>query len=74
MMFMFDFWKTYFCSPCVVKCSKTVRTENRIGMTTKQIHFSLFYFYFKYVVERPDAIALARDKQFCENGDFFNYW
>ena len=74
MMFMFDFSKTYFCSTCVVKCSKTVPTENQIEMKTKQICFSLFYFYFNYVVEPPNATALARDKQYCGNGDFLNYW
>ena len=41
-------------------CSKTVLTENRTEMKTKEIHFSLFYFYFNYVVDRPDATALAR--------------
>ena len=62
---------TYFCSTCVVKCSKTVPTENRIEMKTKEIHFILFYFHFNYVVEHPDATASVRDIQYCGNGDFF---
>ena len=71
MMYMFNFSKTYFCSTCVVKCSKTVPTENWIETKTKEIRFILFYFLFNYVVERPDATALAKDKQYCRNGDFF---
>ena len=39
-------------------------------MKTKEIHFSLFYFLFNYVVDRSDAKALARDKRQCGNGDF----
>ena len=52
-------------------CSQTVPTENRIEMETKEIHFSLFYFHFNYVVDRRNATALARDRQYCGNGDFF---
>ena len=33
-------------------CSKTVPTEKGIEMKTKEIHFSLFYFHFNYVVDR----------------------
>ena len=55
-------------------CSKTVPTENRIEMKPKEIFFSLFYFHFNYIVDRPDATAFARDKQYGGNGDFFNYW
>ena len=52
-------------------CSQTVPTENRIEMKTKkEIHFSLFYFHFIYVVDRHIITALARDKQYCGNGDF----
>ena len=40
-------------------------------MKTKEIHFSLFYFLFNYIVDRSDATALARDKGHWENGDFF---
>ena len=40
-------------------------------MKTKEIHFSLFYFHFNYVVDRHNATDLARDKQYCGNGDFF---
>ena len=53
--------------------SQTVPTENRIEMKTKEIHFSLFYFHFNFIVDRHNATALARDKQYCRNGDFFNY-
>ena len=70
-MYMFNFSKTYFCSTCEVKCSKTVPTENWIEMKTKEINFNLFSFHFNYVVERPDATALGRDKQPWGNGDFF---
>ena len=73
MMYMFNFSKAYLCSTCVVKCSKTVPIEYQVEMTTKEIHFSLFYFYFNYVVECPDATALARDKQYSGNRDFLNY-
>ena len=52
-------------------CSKTIRTENRIEMKTKEILFKLFYFHFNYVVDRPDTTALARNKQHGGNGDFF---
>ena len=55
-------------------CSQTVTTENRIEMKTKEIHFSLFYFHLDYVIDRHNATALGRDKQYCENGDFLNYW
>ena len=55
-------------------CSQTVPTENWIETKTEEIHFSLFYFHFNYVVGRHNATALARDKQYCGNGDFFNYW
>ena len=51
-------------------CSQTVPTENRIEMKTKEINFSLFYYHFNYVVDRHNATALARDKQYCGNGDF----
>ena len=51
-------------------CSQVVPTENRIEMKTKEIHFSLFYFHFNYVVDRHNATA--RDKQYCGNGDFLN--
>ena len=52
-------------------CSQTFPTENRIEMKKKEIHFSLFYFYFNYVVDRHNATALARDRQYCGNSDFF---
>ena len=68
MMYMFNFSKTYFCSTCV---SQTVPTENRIEMKTKEIHFCLFYFHFNYVVDCHNATALAWDKQYCGNSDFF---
>ena len=48
-------------------CSKTVPTENRIEIKTKEIHFSLFYFHLNYVVDRPNATALEKDKQYCGN-------
>ena len=54
--------------------SQTVPTENRIEMKTKEIHLSLFYFYFNYVVDRHNATALVRDKLYCGNGDFLNCW
>ena len=72
MMYMFNFSKKCFCSTCVVKCSKTVPTENQIEMKTKEIQLNLFYFHFDYVVEHPDSTALARDKQYCGNGDSLN--
>ena len=68
MMYMFNFSMTYFC---ITWCSQTVPTENLIEMKTKEIHFSLFYFHFNYVVDRHNATSLARDKQYCANGDFF---
>ena len=40
-------------------------------MKTKDIHFRLFYIHFNYVMGRHNATALARDKQYCGNGDFF---
>ena len=49
-------------------CSNTVPTESRIEMKTKEVHFSLFYF---NVVDHPDATALAKDKQYGGNGEFF---
>ena len=52
-------------------CSQTVPSENRIEMKTKEIHFSLFYFHFNYVVDHYNTTALVRDKQYCGNGDFF---
>ena len=52
-------------------CSQTVPTANRIEMETKEIHFSLFYFHFNYNVDCRNATALARDRQYCGNGDFF---
>ena len=55
-------------------CNQTVPTVNRIEMKTKEIHISLFYFHFNYAVDRHNATALARDKQYCGNGDFLNYW
>ena len=51
-------------------CSKTVPTENWIEMKATEIHFSLFYFHFNYVVGRHNTTALARNK-YCRNGDFF---
>ena len=33
-------------------CSQTVPTENRIEMKTKEIHFSVYYFHFNYIVDR----------------------
>ena len=58
---LFNFFKIYFCS--------TVTTQDRIEMKTKEIHFSLFYFHFNYIVNHPDAAALARDKQYGGNSD-----
>ena len=52
-------------------CSQIVPTENQIEMKTKENHFSLFYFNFNYFVDRHNATAEARDKQYCGNGDFF---
>ena len=54
-------------------CSKTVPTEKQIEMKTKEIHFSLFYFHFNYIVDGHKATALARDKQyrFAETVIFF---
>ena len=52
-------------------CSQTFPTENQIEMMTREIHFSLFYFHLNYIVDRHNATALARDKQYCGNGDFF---
>ena len=49
---------------------QTVPTESRIEMKTKEIHFSLFYVHLNYVVDRHNATALARDKQYCGNRDF----
>ena len=54
--------------------SKTVPTENLIEIKINEIHFSLFYFHFNYVTDRPGATALARDKQYGGNSDFLNYW
>ena len=51
--------------------SKTVSTENPIEIKTIEIRFSLFYFNFNDIVDRPDATALARDKQYGRNSDFF---
>ena len=51
-------------------CSQNLPTDNRIGMKTKEIHFSLFYFLFNYVVDRHNATDLARDKQYYGSGDF----
>ena len=42
-------------------------------MKTKEIHLSLFYFHFNYVVERHYATALARYKQYYGNGDFLKF-
>ena len=39
MMYIFNFSKT-----SVVKCSKTVPTENRIDMKTKEIHYPHAFF------------------------------
>ena len=50
--------------------SQTVPTENRIEMKTKEIYFISF----NYLVDRHNATALARDKQYRGNGNFFNYW
>ena len=52
-------------------CSQTVPTKTRIEMKTKKIHFSLFHFHFNCVVDRLNTTALARDKQYCGNSDFF---
>ena len=52
-------------------CSQTVPTECQIEMKTNEIHFSLFYFHFSYVVDRHNATALVRYKQYCGKGDFF---
>ena len=52
-------------------CSQFIPSENQIEMKTKEINFSLFYFHFNYVVDRHNATALARDKQYCGNGDSF---
>ena len=57
--------------PLQYMCSQTVPIENWIEMKTKEINFSLFYFHFNYIVDRHNATALARDKQYCGNGDFF---
>ena len=43
-------------------------------MKTKEIHFSLFYSHFNYAVDCHNTTALARDKQYCEIGDFLCYW
>ena len=43
-------------------------------MKTKEIDFILFYFHLNYVVDRHNATALARDKQYQGNSDFLNYW
>ena len=51
-------------------CSQTVRTENWIEMKTKEIDFILF----NYLVDRHNATALARDKQYRGSGNFLNYW
>ena len=51
-------------------CSETVPTANQIEIKPKEIHLSLFYFYFNYVVDRHNATTLARDKQYCGNSDF----
>ena len=69
VQFLQDILLQYMCS----KCSKTIPTKKRIEKA-KEIHFSLFYFHFDYVVECPDATALVRDKQYCGNSDFLNYW
>ena len=68
MMYMFNFSKYILLQ---YMFSKNVPTENRIEMKTKKIYFSLFYFDFNYIVDRPEATALARDKQYGGNGDFF---
>ena len=52
-------------------CNQTVPTESRIDMKTKEIHFSLFYFHIYCVVDRQNVTALASNKQYCGNGDFF---
>ena len=61
-----------FCQDILLQymCSKTVPADNQIEMKTKEIHFSLFYLHFNYFVDCHNA-ALARDKQYCGNGDFF---
>ena len=51
--------------------SKIVPTENWIEIKIKEIPFSLFYFHFNYVVDRPDTTALGRDIQYGGNGIFF---
>ena len=55
-------------------CSKTVPTENRIEIKTKEIHFSLFYLHLNYTVDHPDTTALVRDKQYGGNVVFLHYW
>ena len=70
-MYAFNISKTYFSSTCVGKSMKNVPTKKWIEMKTKEIHFSLINYHFNYVVDRPNATALARDKQYCRNGDFF---
>ena len=55
-------------------CGQPFPTKNRIEMKTKEIHFSVFYFHFNYVVDCNNATALGRDKQYWGNGDFLNYW
>ena len=52
-------------------CSKTVPTEKRIEIKTKEIHFSLFYLHLNYTVDHPDTTALVRDKQYGGNVVFF---
>ena len=54
-------------------CSKTIPTENWVETKKKEIHFSLFYFRFNYIVDPHEATALARDKQYCGIRDFLNY-
>ena len=52
VQFLKDILLQYMCSN---KCSKSVPTEKRIDMKTKEIHLSLFYFHFNYDVKRPDT-------------------
>ena len=53
-------------------CSKTVPTEKRIEMKTKEIHFSLYYFHFNYIVERHTFFKLlVMNREMVKTG--FNY-
>ena len=60
-----------FFQDILLQYTRSTVSENWIEMKTKEIHFSLFYFLFNYIVDRSDATALARDKGHWEKGDFF---